>query len=233
MTTACTVCRIVDVDDAFACDKCQLEVRANLEELAGPRGLFARLIWAGPDLLIPGARRGNSERVSTSKTEAPSPVSLTAVNLLGAGGMLHTLQRWVGTWFPARGWHVPQWRGPQHFSVSVDPEGRRVSRPGQLDYAVSALVNSLEWATVNRDDFGRFAAQVCKLVRDAESALNPDDRATPRVYIGRCPHVDGTTREVCGARLEADPFAYSITCGRCRTAWSRQEWPELSDRIAG
>jgi hypothetical protein len=77
------------------CFPCEDSVKEQLDALAGPDGLFAQLVWQGTDALIPGSRRSSSEpNVKTSKTEAPSPVNLQAVNLLGVGGVVHTLQRW-------------------------------------------------------------------------------------------------------------------------------------------
>lgn len=232
---SCQVCRSVlrpDEQSRFACRSCEKGVQGELEELAGPRGLFARLVWAGPDLLTPRQRASNGDKVKTSKTEAPSPVRMEALDLLGAGGVVGTLQRWVGHWYSDLGFTVPVWRGPQHFVTVVSPAGDTVSRPGQLDQAVSALINCLPWAVENRLDFSDFAKTVRRFVRSSASVLDPTSEPSPQVPIGRCPTVNEDTESACGQRLLANPFAFSIRCPQCGTTWARSEWADLGTRIA-
>lgn len=210
----------------MACFRCEQEVRTNLDALAGPDGLFARLVWQGADALIPGARRSSSDPVvKMSKTTAPSPVRLAAVNLLGAGGVVHTLQRWVGAWYAELGFRQPVWRGTHHFVVMLAPGGVKVNRPGQLDNTVKVLQNNLPWAAEHRADFGEFRHEVWRFVEDARIAIDPTIEPPTRMQIGRCPaKVDGLT---CGRLLDADPFAQSIRCPNCGTSWQRSQWLDL------
>lgn len=212
------------------CFGCEQEVKDRLHDLAGPDGLFARLVWQGTDALIPGARRSSSDPVvKMSKTEAPSPVRLQAVNLLGAGGVVHTLQRWVGAWYAELGFKQPVWRGAHHFVVMVAPGGERVNRPGQLDNTVKVLLNNLPWAVEHRDDFSDFRHDVRRFVEDSRRAIDPTIEPKVRVQVGRCPTlVDGLT---CGHLLSADPFAPTIRCPNCGTSWSRDRWLDLGQAL--
>lgn len=198
--------------------------------LAGPDGLFARLVWRGTDALTPsGGRNNNDPAVKSSKTSAPSPVRIQAMNLLGAGGVVHTLQRWVGSWYADLGFRPPVWRGQHHFVMLLAPGGVKVPRPGQLDNTARALLNNLPWAVEHRDDFGDFSHDLWRFVEDSRSAIDPTMAKPIKVMIGRCPsEVDGLT---CGAKLMVDPFANSIRCANCGTSWKRADWSLLSAKM--
>lgn len=217
-----------DEFERLACRRCEHNVKEDLDALAGPSGLFARLTWLGVDALSPTSRRSNGPVVKTSKTTAPPPVRLQSINLLGAGGVVHTLQRWVASWYGDLGFQQPVWRGQHHFVVVIDPNtGRKVHRPGQLDNTVKALMNNLPWAVENRRDFDTFSNDVHRFVSDSEQAIDPTIERPPRVRIGRCPSdVEGM---MCGAILTADPYALSIRCGNCGTSWGRESWAALGD----
>lgn len=214
----------------LTCTRCEEGVKENLNALAGPDGLFAQLVWQGADALTPGGSRNNSDpAVKTSKTNAPSPVRLQAMNLLGAGGVVQTLQKWVSSWYDDLGFRQPIWRGQHHFVVMVAPGGIKVNRPGQLDNTVRVLLNNLPWAVENRTDFGQFRQDIWGFVEDAKSAVDPTAERPTRVLVGRCP---GRVDElVCGAKLLADPFASSIRCANCGTTWSRAKWVELGQTM--
>lgn len=214
----------------IVCFQCEEAVKEHLGALAGPDGLFAQLVWQGTHALTPGSRRSNSDpAVKTSKVTAPSPVRLEAVNLLGAGGVVHTLQRWVGLWYTDLGFRQPVWRGQHQFVVLIAPGGTKVNRPGQLDNAVKVLLNNLPWACEKRNDFGEFRHQVRRFVEEARSAVDPTAERPMRVQIGRCPtKVDGLT---CGTRLMADPFASAIRCPTCATVWPRARWLALGAEL--
>ena len=205
-------------------------MKEHLNALAGPDGLFARLVWKGTDALTPGSRRSNSDPVvKTSKVTAPSPVNLGAANLLGAGGVVHTLQRWVGRWYAELEFREPVWRGQLHYVVLVAPGGDRVRRPGQLDNTVKVLLNNLPWACEHRADFGDFRHEVRKFVEDAEMAVDPTAGKRIRMQVGRCPaDVDGLT---CGHMLDVDPYALAIRCPNCGTRWQRNQWVDLAAAV--
>lgn len=216
----------------LVCFRCEEDVKDHLNELAGPDGLFAQLVWKGAEALTPGSGRSNSDpNVKTSKTTAPSPVRLDAVNLLGAGGLVNTLQRWVGKWYVDLGFNQPVWRGQLHYVVMVAPGGGQVRRPGQLDNAVKVLLNNLPWACEHRADFGEFRQQSRRFVEEARSAIDPTIERKVRIQVGKCPtQVDGLT---CGRQLMADPFASAIRCGNCNTVWPRARWLDLGAAIQG
>lgn len=214
------------------CFSCEEDVKEKLNLLVGPNGLFAQLVWQGADALTPTSGRSNSDpAVKTSKVTAPSPVRLGAVNLLGAGGVVHTLQRWVGLWYADLGFRQPVWRGQFHFIVMVAPGGAKVNRPGQLDNTVKVLLNNLPWACENRYDFGEFRQQAHRFVEEARSAVDPTIERKVRVQIGRCP--TKVADLTCGTRLVADPFASSIRCPSCATVWPRTSWLALGAAMQG
>lgn len=211
-----------------ACVSCEQLVRRNLEELAGPGGLFAKLVWAGADALTPSSgRRSSGPVVRTSKTVAPPPVRMGVVNLLGAGGVVQTLQRWARSWFADLGFKDPMWRGQHEWVTLVSPDGRKVGRPGQLDYTVKALLNNLVWAADKRADFGKFASDVHRFVESSKDALDPTIEHHNKILIGRCPTLVGADRHPCGAQLLADPYATAIRCPGCETKWARADWVAL------
>lgn len=214
----------------LACFQCEGTAASNLELLAGPDGLFAQLVWKGTLALTPTGGHNNSDpAVKSSKTVAPPPVRIQAMSLLGAGGVVHTLQRWVGTWYADLGFRAPVWRGQHHFVMLVAPGGVRVPRPGQLDNTVRALLNNLPWAAEHRDDFGQFAHQVHRFVEESRMAIDPTAAKPSRVLIGRCPaSVDGL---ICGHQLMADPYAAAIRCPNCGTSWRRADWLSLGRQM--
>lgn len=220
-----------DEGPRLACRPCEDRLKTNLDELAGPSGLFARLTWMGVDALTPGSRRNNNDPVvKMSKTTASSPVHMQAINLLGTGGVVHTLQRWVASWYGDLGFQQPVWRGQHHFVVVVDPNtGRNVHRPGQLDNTIKALKNNIPWAVENRQDFDKFFQDVRRFVEESEMVIDPTIERPRKTRIGRCPaKID---EHICGAVLTADPYALSIRCGNCGTSWGRGSWASLSDTI--
>lgn len=215
----------------FACRPCEASVKVNLNHLAGPDGLFAQVVWLGTSALTAGGggRSSNDPVVKTSKTSAPSPVKIQAMNLLGAGGVVHTLQRRVGQWYDELGFRQPVWRGQHHFVLLLAPGGTKVHRPGQLDNTVRVLLNNLPWAAEHRQDFGEFAHEVHRFVEDARKVIDPTTPAPVRVMVGHCPGRVGDL--VCNAQLMADPFALQIRCANCGTSWPRTEWASLSQKM--
>lgn len=212
----------------LVCRSCEDRVRKDLNALAGPSGLFAQLVWVGPDVLAPGSQRHQGGGGGSS-VEAPAPVRLGPMNLLGAGGVVHTLQRWVAAWFTELGFRQPVWRGDHHFVMMVSPGGKKVGKPGQLDNAVTVLLNNLIWAAEHRHDFDRFARDVRRFVEQIEAAMDPGAEQPIRVVVGRCPVPVDSAK--CGELLQANPFATSIRCRKCGTSWPRAEWAALGDQV--
>lgn len=211
------------------CIDCEDRTGDDLRELAGPDGLFARLVWLGADGLARGAGgRAPGPVVKTSKINAPSPVRDQVINLLGTGGVVHTLQRHAISWHADLGFRPPVWRGPHHFVLVVAPGGIKVPRPGQLDLTIRVLLNNLTWAAENREDFDSFRREVHRFVDDIDKALDPTTPPLLRVLVGRCPGSEGSP---CSAKLMANPFASAITCPTCKSVWPRDQWVRLGDAI--
>ncbi|MBQ1163678.1 hypothetical protein KBZ21_37405, partial [Streptomyces sp. A73] len=85
-------------------------------ELAGPRGLYARL----STVMAPGTSGGGG-RVSGSKN-APIPVRLAALTLQSHGGVVTLLQTWQIDWHEMNGFTHPRWTGrlQQQLDQTVD-----------------------------------------------------------------------------------------------------------------
>lgn len=216
----------VDEAERLVCRRCEDVVKEHLESLAGPDGLFAQLVWKGTEALgRSGGQRSNDPVVKQSKITAPSPVRDQAMNLLGAGGVVHTLQRWVGLWYAELGFRQPVWKGQHHYVILLGPGGVKVRRPGQLDNTIRVLLNNLPWACEHRADFGDFSREVWRFTQDSQSAIDPTVPRPRKVMVGHCPNEVGDLK--CGAQLMADPFATSIRCANCGTSWGRQEWVSL------
>jgi len=225
---SCTHWLRPDDDPRIVCRQCESTAKGNLSALAGSQGLFAQLVWAGPDVLLPGQR--NQGGGGGSRVDAPMPVRLGPMNLLGAGGVVGTLQRWVAVWYKELGFRQPVWRGNPHYVMMVNPAGNKVGRPGQLDNAVTILINNLPWATEHRDDFGQFARDLNGFVEQIKSALDPTIEPPTRVQIGRCPQPTEVGTK-CGELLSANPWSNSIKCRRCGSVWTRADWPKLGDAM--
>lgn len=164
---ACLIChRDLHADDTarYACRHCTERVDRQLRELAGPRGLYARL----GTRLTPGSGSGGPA-VSGSRN-APVPLRLDVLTLLTAGGpVLGPLETWVRDW-EARG------------RATMDEAGTLQRR---VDHAVGTLRFNLEWAVTAHSAFDEFAREVSLMHR--QCSVRVEGEKPPRVIPVACP----------------------------------------------
>ncbi|MGW1015619.1 hypothetical protein [Streptomyces niveus] len=163
----CTICHrdlAADETARYACRYCTERVDRQLLELAGPRGLYARL----GARLAPGSGSGGPA-VSGSRT-APVPLRLDVLNLLTAGGpVLGPLETWVRDW-EARG------------RAEMDEAGTLQQR---VNHACATLRFNLEWAVTNHPAFDEFAREIHLMHR--QCTVHVAGEKPPRAIPVTCP----------------------------------------------
>lgn len=187
---SCTVCRrglYADELGAYACRPCTDRVDGSLRELAGPRGLYARL----GGQLMPGASSGGPS-VSGSRT-APVPLRLEPLSLMAKGGVVTILQTWLIDWHEVLGWTHPRWTG---------------GLQEQLDQVVKALRVNLQWAASSHPAFDDFAHEVNQLRRQCEGQVT-GERPPRRIPVScPCGTVLRVTLDTAGARCPGCDVQY-------------------------
>lgn len=163
----CTICPAALYTDEigrYACHHCTQRVDRQLLELAGPRGLYARL----GTRLAPGS--GSTGPAVSGSRNAPVPVRLDVLNLLTAGGpVLGPLETWV------RDWEV-------HGRAELNEAGTLQQR---VNHAVSTLRFNLEWAVTNHAAFDEFAREVSLMHRQCSAHVAGE--RPPRAIPVTCP----------------------------------------------
>jgi len=163
----CTICAralYADEINRYACHPCTRRCDEQLLELAGPRGLYAKL----GARLAPGSGTGGPA-VSGSRN-APVPLRLDVLNLLTAGGpVLGTLETWVRDW-EAQG------------RAELNEAGTLQQR---VNHAVSTLRFNLEWAATNHAAFDEFAREVSLMHR--QCTVHVAGERPPRAIPVTCP----------------------------------------------
>ena len=191
-----------------ACRPCQDRADVALRQLAGPvkwdggandrkivSGFYAALATA----LKPGSGAG-TVHVSGSRT-APLPLRLEPLSLQARGGVVTVLQTWLIDWHERLGWRPPRWEG---------------GLQQQLDEAVKALRNNLEWAASSHPAFGEFIQEVTSLVRQCERQITGERKERPIAVA--CP---------CGAVLKVTVSTPGVRCYGCDTQYARAEVLDL------
>ncbi|WP_406325209.1 hypothetical protein [Streptomyces niveus] len=162
--TICTRALYADEINRYACHPCTRRCDEQLLELAGPRGLYAKL----GSHLAPGSGSGGPA-VSGSRN-APVPLRLDVLNLLTAGGpVLGPLETWVRDW-EARG------------RAELNEAGTLQQR---VNHAVGTLRFNLEWAATNHPAFDEFAREVSLMHRQA--SVHVAGERPPRAIPVACP----------------------------------------------
>lgn len=169
---ACLICsRDLWEDELgrYACRPCQQRIDTHLRELAGPRGLYARLC-----LRIQPDGRSAGTRV-TGSPAAPIPGSLDVLSLTANGGIVSTLESWVEDW------------ASQGFGVRGD--GGRLQH--RVDQAIETLRRNLDHACRRHPALDECAAEISRINRQAR-ALVDGEKQPSRVAV-TCP-CGGTLR---------------------------------------
>lgn len=210
--TRCAHCpRLLHYDelDRWACRVC--EDRAQ-EHIAALPGLYRQLC----DQLAPGATGADAAgHVSGATRSAPLPVSLAALDLIAAGGMVTRLQAVEDDWRRTLGWRVATFRGSQEQT---------------LGEVTVFLRNNVGWACSRYEDVADDLRLIGDLWARADAVVNGVRER--RVPIGCCP-VKSEAGVLCGERLRVSPWALFIKCSGCGTRWDRDEWLKLGAILRG
>lgn len=210
--TRCAHCpRLLHHDelDRWACRVCEDRARDHIDALPT---LYAQL----HDHLAPGAGPADpAGHVTGATRSAPLPVSLAALDLIGAGGIVSKLQTIEDDWRRTLGWTIAPFRG---------------SHTQTLGEVVVFLRNNVGWACGRYPDVAEDLTLIGQLWARADAVVNGVRER--RVPIGCCPVAtpDGV---VCGARLKVSPWALFIRCGGCGTRWDRDQWLRLGAQMRG
>lgn len=186
-THACIICsRDLWEDELgrYACRPCQQRIDTHLRELAGPRGLYARLC-----LRIQPDSRSTGTRV-TGSPAAPIPGSLEVLSLTSNGGIVSTLESWVDDWASQ--------------GLGVRGDGGRLQH--RVDQAVDTLRRNLEQACHRHPALDECAAEIRKIHGRSKGLV---DGAAPIEFRLQCPcggilkatlHTPGETCRQCGTQ---------------------------------
>lgn len=205
----CVICHaVIPAADQprHACVGCETRLRDQLAYLA-------TALVDLPHCLVP-EHSGDSGGRSSARVEAPLPLRLDVVSLLGGGGIRDVLGGWAREWIEAR-------RG--------DP------LPGTPDPAGDAL----RWACRHHPAIGEYAIDVGELYADARDALTDREPAV----VGQCrqPGCGGQLLAVerpagdaecdtCGSRITPDGLPAAIAARRVGvrpstlTTWHGRGW---------
>ncbi|MGN6162561.1 MAG: hypothetical protein ACTHOG_12770 [Marmoricola sp.] len=132
----------------------------------------------------------------------------------GAGGIVGVLGAWEADWRDTLGW-------------SSTPARGRIERA--VEGHATFLRNNLLWCVDEHPAVKEFAEEIAELHRSCQQEI-----IGPSVTraIGYCPVVLDD-QAPCGARLYANPYALTIRCRYCGTAWEGSAWLALAGQMRG
>lgn len=161
---ACTVCHGNLYEHELthqACRPCTDRIDQQLQALAGPDGLYARLSRS----LTPGSSSGGPV-VSGSRTP-PAPLRLQVLNLMTERGpVISPLESWVRDW-------------ETYGRATVDEAGTLQQR---LNHAVQTLRFNLNWAAAEHPAISDFADELHTITRRCRAAAG-DERPPIKIPV--------------------------------------------------
>jgi DNA-directed RNA polymerase subunit RPC12/RpoP len=210
----CGRCRRLLFDtelDRYVCRLC--EDRAHQQISALPN-LFRNLSSA----LAPGSSGNNSGRVSSTR-EAPLPVNVHVLDMIGPGGIVAELQAIEDNWRSARGRTI----GPRNDGVRWFASTRAKSPNHAIAEHATYIAYNLMWACESHEEVAYDLGVISKAHAKAEGAILGN---RPRRVLVSClaEYDDGST---CGAELRIDVTAASTFCSECGARWGRDDWLRL------
>lgn len=146
-----------DETGRFVCRPCEDRIARHLRDLAGPRGLYARLCLRNEV----GAGSGGP-RVSGS-AEAGIAGSLGVLDMIANGGIVSTLEGWVEDW--------------STYGLGVQGVGGRLQY--RVDQAAGTLLRNLGQACHRHPALDAFADEISRTVRRCE-AICAGGKPAPR-----------------------------------------------------
>lgn len=211
----CTRLLFADELNRFACWPCESRANQSITELPS---LYRQL----SSVLAPGSRTSETGRVRASR-EAPLPVNLHVLDLIGPGGIATKLQAIEDSWRSARGRTPgPRTDGVRWFATS------RAKSPNfaVAEHAVFIGYN-LRWACESYEEVAADLTVIRELHAMAQTAITGQRRR--RVMVSCLAEFDdGTT---CGADLGIDVAAAYSTCSECGARWGRDDWVRLHESM--
>ncbi|MFD8088637.1 hypothetical protein [Streptomyces malaysiensis] len=111
------------------------------------------------------------------------------------------LQTWLVDWHDTLGWRHPRWEG---------------GLQRQLDQAVKALRNNLEWAATEHPAFAEFATEIGQITRACQRQVT-GERPERRITVA-CP---------CGGTLRVTISTPGARCSGCSTQYTRADVLQL------
>ena len=188
------------------CPKCQDRLDAQLSEV----GKLHALIEASPSMLL-----GGSSHASRPGSDDPNPGDLDAMNATDPRcGPLFTLASWASLFRDDFELRMPA--KPEPMSVVVKFLRSQLARIAQHEAA---------------DEFAREVRDSLRLLREVVYGVQHR-----RINLGECPVVIPATdfhdAYACRAGLFADPEASTLSCGKCRTVWTFEQWEHLAALLA-
>ncbi|MFE7559650.1 hypothetical protein [Kitasatospora sp. NPDC057500] len=149
----------------------------------------------------------------TAPADAPLPVDLDVLDLIGPGGAVTVLETWRQALHEDLELHWP------------DPWGHP---DGRLLRAARGLHQHMGYIRLDWPAAGDFAREVRQLHAAATRHVAPTDRLTDRpTVVGHHPDPRPGDSAPCGGRLELPHGAAHVRCARCGAAWGPLQWLQL------
>ncbi|GAA1406208.1 hypothetical protein GCM10009639_53770 [Kitasatospora putterlickiae] len=150
----------------------------------------------------------------TAAADAPLPVDLDVLDLIGPGGAVTVLETWRQALHEDMGLHWP------------DPWGHP---DGRLLRAARGLHQHLTYIRLDWPAAGDCAREIHQLHAAATRHVAPADHPT---VVGHHPDpARPGDSNPCGGRLELPHGAAAVRCARCRTEWGPLQWLQLRRRL--
>lgn len=184
------------------CGVCVRTLDGLLLELAGPRGLYARL----STVLTPGTVAAGG-RVSGSRT-APLPLRLETLSLQARGGIVTILQTWIVDFHEHLAFRHPRWEG---------------NLQQQCDQAVNRLRILLQWAAEHHPAWAEFASEIRQAVGACRAQVTGETPARRVTVTCHCGAPLRITLDTPGRRCDA--------CGN-QYGWAELRQLPLAERAA-
>ncbi|WP_432137624.1 hypothetical protein [Streptomyces sp. bgisy154] len=162
----CTICprQLLDHETGrYVCLPCEQRIDRDLQAIAGPAGLYARLC-----LRIQPGRRGGAPAVSGTPGRG-TPADLQILSLTATGGIVSTLETWVEDWAT--------------YGLAIHGTGGRLQH--RVDTAVATLRRNLTRAASRHPALDEMAREIGQIRRQAEAIISGE--RPPRRVAVQCP----------------------------------------------
>jgi hypothetical protein len=170
----CVICprQLLDHEAGrFICTPCEHRIDADLRQLAGPAGLYARLC-----LRIQPGQRGSGPAVSGTPGRG-APADLEILSLTANGGIVSTLETWVEDW--------------STYGLGIQGDGGRLQH--RVDQAAGTLRRNLTRAASRHPALDEFGKEIYKIRSQAEAIITGEKKPIPIPVVCPCGTVTSIT----------------------------------------